>query len=116
MIEFFIPLIPQSLNHYAGRKNHWEYRQDKAQWERDIALLCRPKPQEPIKKAIVTLHYFFPTKARHDPDNYAGKMILDGLVKAGIIQDDSFDRITLQLKGGNDAKNPRTEIIIEELR
>lgn len=113
--RYTIPLVPQSLNHYAGRKNCWEYRQDKAQWERDVTLLCRPRPQRPIEKAAVTLHYFFPTRARHDPDNYAGKMILDGLVKAGIILDDSFDCVALRLEGGYDAKNPRTEITVEEL-
>ena len=49
---------------------------------------------------------------RRDPDNYSGKFILDGLVKAGIIADDSFSNIDLRLCGKVDKKNPRTEIEI----
>lgn len=38
-------------------------------------------------------------------------MILDGLVRCGIIQDDSFDCIDLIIQcGGYDSGNPRTEI------
>ena len=60
------------------------------------------------------LTYYFPTKGRRDPDNYSGKMILDGLTAAGIIADDSFGNITLELRGEYDRENPRTEIEIEE--
>lgn len=41
-------------------------------------------------------------------------MILDGLTAAGIIVDDSFGHITLELRGEYDRENPRTEIEIEE--
>ena len=41
-------------------------------------------------------------------------MILDGLVKAGILKDDSFDCINLLLQGRYDKNNPRTEIKIQE--
>jgi len=41
-------------------------------------------------------------------------MILDGLTAAGIIADDSFGNITLELRGEYDRENPRTEIEIEE--
>ena len=42
-------------------------------------------------------------------------MILDGLTRAGIIKDDSFDCIDLYLKcGGVDKKNQRVEIEVEE--
>lgn len=42
-------------------------------------------------------------------------MILDGLVKSGILQDDSFEHITLVLKSGYDKLNPRTEITVQEV-
>ena len=108
-----IPQIPPSLNKYAGRKNVWEYRADKTEWKNLICLYSK-RPKEPYKKASVEITYFFKTKARHDPDNYMPKFINDGLVAAGIIQDDSFDCITLSLKGGYDKDNPRTEIEIRE--
>lgn len=39
-----------------------------------------------------------------------GKFILDGLREAGIIEDDSFSNVELQLCGSYDKENPRTEI------
>ena len=54
------------------------------------------------------------TRQRHDPDNYNGKFILDGLREAGIIEDDSFKNIELQLCGAYDKENPRTEITVKE--
>lgn len=79
-----------------------------------IALLCRPKPQKPIEYATVHLIYHFADNRRRDPDNYSGKMILDGLVQAGIIADDSFFCINLQLSAVHD-KGGFTEIFIEEV-
>ena len=112
--RYSIPLIPESMNRYAGRENCWEYRNAKKGWADLVILLCRPRPSAPIQHSTVRLTYYFPTRARHDPDNYAGKMILDGLVAAGILEDDSFHCITLELAGKHDKHNPRTEIEIEE--
>lgn len=76
---------------------------------------CRERPEKPIDRARVTLTYYFEDKRRHDPDNYAGKMILDGLVRSKIIADDSFGNIDLVLRGRVDKKNPRTEVSVEEI-
>lgn len=115
MWEYVIPCIPDSLNKFIGRKNVWEYRELKQCWAQWVAMYCRPKPEKPIEHAIVTLTYHFANKARRDPDNYAGKMILDGLVRAGILVDDSFAHIELRLKQGETAKHhQRTVIVIEE--
>lgn len=78
-------------------------------------MCCLPRPCEPIRTARVEISYYFPTGHRHDPDNYAGKMILDGLVEAGILEDDSFNHIELTVrKAGVDKRRPRTVIKIEE--
>jgi Holliday junction resolvase RusA-like endonuclease len=111
---YTLPKIPRSMNAYAGRQNCWEYRIDKGYIGSLVASVAHPKPKVPIQQARVTLRYFFPTKARHDPDNYAGKMILDGLVRAGVLQDDSFANVTLFLAGDVDPTNPRVEIAVEE--
>jgi crossover junction endodeoxyribonuclease RusA len=39
---------------------------------------------------------------------------LGGLVKANVIEDDSFDNIRLELLGEWDKENPRTVIELEE--
>lgn len=110
--RYTIPRIPPSLNRFAGRKNHWEYRNQKQQWKDLVVLLCRKKPGMPYSRAVVTITYYFPDRTRRDPDNYNGKMILDGLVVAGIIRDDSFKCVRLVLRGEYDKQNPRTEIEI----
>lgn len=112
--EYNIPLIPPSLNRYAGRKNEWDYRANKREWIDIVSVCCRPVPPRPIEQSRVTLSYYFADRRRRDPDNYSGKMILDGLTKAGIIADDSFGHIELTLCGRYDKINSHVEIIIEE--
>jgi|GEM_PF-4160424 len=45
-----------------------------------------------------------------------GKFLLDGLTKVGIIKDDSFSNIDLVLVGRVDRENPRTEIMVKEVK
>jgi len=109
-LKIIIDRIPPSLNQFAGRKNDREYQALKRGWKELVFYTCKQQRYETLKNAIVTITYFFPTRARHDPDNYAGKLIMDGLTAAGVIEDDSFDCIELRLRGGYDKMNPRTEI------
>lgn len=112
--RYTIPEIPPSNNRFIGRENRWEYQNIKKQWTQLIAAYCRPRPKIPLERATVTLIYHFKDKHRRDPDNYSGKMILDGLTKAGIIADDSFFCIDLQLRAVYDGRG-ETEIFVERL-
>ena len=109
--------IPPSLNQTAGRKNVWTYRQNKDLWTNAVAWAARAAhtPPKPFQMARVTITYFFPTRARHDADNYAGKYLLDGLTIAGVIVDDDLKHISTTIRGEYDKDNPRTEIEVEEL-
>lgn len=110
--------VPPSLNATAGRQNVWEYRRDKAQWTSTVRLTCLAnphRPKEPYPKAVVEITYYFPTQARHDADNYAGKYLLDGLTKGGVIVDDDLKHITTIIRGRYDKKFPRTEITITKV-
>ena len=111
-MNYKIPQIPPSYNKYAGRENTWQYRQDKALWMQLVLAYCRPAPAKPYQKAIVAIEYHFKDKRRHDPDNYAGKFIMDGLVAAGIIADDSFDVVELYLRQGD--PGGYTEVTVDE--
>lgn len=114
-MQYSIPSIPPSMNKYKGRSNMWEYHKDKKQWEELIGFTCTPRPKTPIPKCKLTITYYFKDRRRHDPNNYDGQFITDGLVKSGIIQDDCFDCIELILKGDYDKARPRTEIEITEV-
>ena len=114
-LKYIISKIPPSNNKYIGQDKRWEYQEAKKEWAQIVRYTCRPAPPEPIRKAVVEIVYYFPDRRRRDPDNYSGKFLLDGLTRAGIIADDSFDCIKLQLGADFDKENPRTEIIITEI-
>ena len=111
--RYTIPAVPPSNNEYIGRNNRWAYQEIKKQWAVLVKSYCRPKPTQPLERSVVTLAYCFGDNRRRDPDNYSGKMILDGLVKAGIIMDDSFQHIDLVLRRIGEGPK-RTEIAVEE--
>lgn len=105
--------VPHSNNKFMGNSHSFnEYRTEKQLWHWKVKAAIRDKPDEPIKKAVVCIRYFFPDKRRRDPDNYSGKMLLDPLVREGILQDDSFDNVRLVLDADTDKKQPRTEITV----
>ncbi len=112
-LHYTITEIPPSNNEFIGRNVRWAYQNEKRRWAQLIRFACLPKPHIPLPKAVVKLVYHFKDNHRRDPDNYSGKMILDGLVRAGILKDDSFNCIKLQLEAAYD-KGGYTEIFIEE--
>lgn len=119
MMKIIVNEIPPSNNEYMGNsRNFNEYRRVKEKWHWLIkfSLQKAEKPNKPINFARILIRYYFKDGRRRDPDNYSGKMILDPLVREGVIADDSFDHIKLVLeKGGVDKTNPRTEIEIIEI-
>lgn len=118
--EYIIPLVPPTNNKYIGngsKDKNFQYQTEKKHWAGYVNLFCRPKPPVPLEKAKVTLHYYFKDKRRRDPDNYSGKFILDGLVRAGILQDDSFSVIVLELRADVDMnKQGYTVIEVGQIR
>jgi len=70
------------------------------------------KPDKPIDKALVEIAFFFKDRRKRDLDNYI-KFLLDGMIKASVIEDDSFLNIELLLRGRVDRKNPRCVIIVK---
>ena len=78
-------------------------------------VVLRGKEKFPGKKVRIRYTIYFGNKHKHDYSNYGQKLLDDALVNEGIIDDDS-DRVIVEetLKFKYDAKNPRTEIEIEE--
>lgn len=108
---------PPSLNRFAGRQDVWSYRDAKKTWT-DFVLWelrrTRQTPPEPFERADVEICYHFPDSRRRDPDNYCGKLLLDGLTAGGVIVDDDFKHIRLTVRGEVDRTRPRTEITVME--
>ena len=117
MIKITINEVPPTNNKYMGNSHNFnEYRREKERWHWlvRLALNKAEKPKTPLEKATVSITYYFKDKRRRDPDNYSGKMLLDPLVREGILIDDSFNVVTLVINGRVDSKNPRTEIEISK--
>jgi Holliday junction resolvase RusA-like endonuclease len=101
---------PPSLNQWGGMNRYAKARL-KAQWEKDIYYgAFGQRPREPMRLARVRITIFFPVKRRRDKDNYSPKFILDGLVKARIIEDDRDEVIGQPEICFSSATKPRTEI------
>ena len=114
-MKIIINDIPPSNNKYMGNSNSYHaYSDEKKRWEWLVRGSIK-RPKKPLQIALVRITYFFKDRRRRDPDNYSGKFLLDGLVKAGVIEDDSFNNIELRLQGKVDKKNPRTEIEVMEI-
>ena len=116
-VRLILPGVPPSLNKFAGRENSWAYRKEKKQWTETVMWIANQqrRTETPPDFAEVEIVYYFPTRGRHDPDNYAGKFLLDGLTKARLIKDDDFKHIALTVRGGYAGKHkPRTEIFVTE--
>lgn len=118
-MKIVIKEIPPSNNKFLGNSHNFNiYRREKEKWHYLIkAALGRSRvgrPEKPLERATVHITYFFKDRRRRDPDNYSGKMLLDPLVREGILKDDSFEVVTLRLSGAVDRDDPRCEIEINE--
>ncbi len=117
MMRITLKGTPKSLNEYVGKNGGNAYRKDKAMWTQIVyfaARACKDRPPEPYKLADVEIMYYFPDRRARDPDNYCGKLLMDGLKKAGVIEDDDMAHIRLHVAGDCDRKQPRTVITVKE--
>jgi len=108
--------IPPSNNKFMGKTyNYHVYQDTKRLWHWKVKAAITEKPETALKKAVVTIRYWFKDERARDPDNYSGKFILDPLVKEGFLEDDNFNVIELRLKkGGVDKENPHVIVEVRE--
>jgi Holliday junction resolvase RusA-like endonuclease len=110
-----VPGIPPSINRWPG--NPFKRQRLKTLWEREVWVSAYQSGATKLRleRARVRITYYFATQRRRDKDNYAPKMLMDGLVKAGVLMDDSKDRVDLDW-GFARGEPERTEIVIVEVR
>lgn len=101
VITFPAPDVPASINEVSGR--HWsQARKRNTPWREWTAYWVRrqgPSPARHVPVPItVQVTLPFRQKRRRDPHNYTGttvKAIVDGLVKSGVVPDDTDDWVTV---------------------
>lgn len=92
-LEFTLDGLPQTPNSLLGA--HWRVRSGHAKrWERAVWAKCwHLRPSEPLNKAKLRLTRF--SSASPDYDGLVGsfKPVIDGLVRVGILSDDTMEVI-----------------------
>ena len=108
-----IPRLHHSINQWKNW-HHQKYNTEKRSWSDEIYYITRGKKGLNGKVEVV-VKYYFKTKQKRDLDNYTPKFIMDGLVKAGMIEEDNSSIVTkLSVEILHDKENPRTEILINK--
>jgi len=108
--------IPTSLN----QRKKWldkDVRAEKRRWEQIMWGIILEAGRPVFRKPVVQVHFYFPDNRPRDPqDNYMSwKALTDGLTKAGVIPDDSWQHAKVKEPGAAvDRQNPRTEIVVWE--
>jgi Holliday junction resolvase RusA-like endonuclease len=100
----------------AAKRSPYEYAKMKDRYTSEIGWLAKKLPRYSRVNIIIT---WYEPNRRRDPDNISGggtKLILDGLVVAGTIKDDSQRYInSIEHRFEVDRDNPRVEIEIQEV-
>lgn len=124
MLKYTIPIPPVSkknsqqilINRNTGKPFVMPSKQYK-DYEAKAIWYFRPPPTKPIDYPVnVKCLFYMPTHRRVDKSNLEN-CVMDVLVRAGVLADDNRD-IVAGTDGSRvfcDAKNPRTEIYIEEM-
>lgn len=111
-----IPGSLPSLNEYirAERTSRFAGAALKRQWTDAVAWYAKVAGLRTINVPVVVSFTWYERTARRDPDNvrgFAAKAILDGLVVAGVLPDDSRKWISgLQDTFITDPATPRVEV------
>lgn len=113
--SFEVPAVPPSGNVWS--RSHWAVqRQIKCDWQLLVLSAVRNLGIGQVNSASVTITIYFKENRRRDPDNFtatAYKLVLDALVRAGVLPDDSVDHVNIhQVRFAVDRNNPRTVVIV----
>lgn len=124
-----IPIEPPSGNHYKsfrviGKHASWYLTKEAKAWHQEVFLAAANKgcwttdgscDCRMVKGTAheITYTVYQGSGSRGDVDNYA-KVILDGLVKAGVLKSDA-SVVAMHAFKTRDRKNPRTEITVRAI-
>ena len=119
-IKLTIPLDPTGLSLNRWHSHHWSKKaQLKSEWTEAVQWIASLKHNGlPLKKPAVTLTCYFRTRHKRDKDNFSivAKVVLDGLTRAGVIDDDNSEAIDLRpLEFDYDKSKPRVEIELRQV-
>lgn len=114
-----IQLPPINPKLHAHNTGHWRTKAAAVKQLKIVAqVTARPLVSETWDRAKVHYHFFVPDNLRRDEGNmiHSQKPAIDGIVKAGLIVDDSWQylstgSVTVEI----DRDNPRVVLIFERV-
>ena len=120
-MQIKLPHLPPSRA-YPNRKTHYMTLSTIRNQQREEAIayvLEQGRPDTPMKRAHITITWRSSDKRKRDIDNLLAAMkgSIDGLVDAGVIEDDSAKELsyTLYYEWGDSVKESETIIDIQEV-
>lgn len=91
-IHFYIPGLPPMPNEFYSGKHYGERSREKDKWHMAVmAATCSKRPRLPLTRAHLKLIRFSPSRPDYDGLVGSFKLVVDGLVKAGVLIDDNLD-------------------------
>jgi len=119
VVRLVIPGELPAMNEIVGaaNKSRWSYNDLKKAWTGRIAQEAKLARLRRVERAVVRCSWYVPNR-RKDPDNIAGgiKLILDGLVMAGVLPGDGWRHVAgIEHEFAVDKDRPRVEIEIREV-
>ena len=120
-MRIVLPHLPPSRA-YPNRKTHYLALSAIRSQQREEAIayvLEQGRPDTPMKRAHITITWRSADKRKRDIDNLLSAMkgSIDGLVDAGVIEDDSAKELsyTLYYEWGDSVKESETILNIQEV-
>jgi len=115
-----ITLPPPSAALHAHAKGRWQSKSGPTRKLRQLACTLAKEhvTGPPWQEAAITYQFWFADFRRRDSANaiQAMKAAVDGVVDAGLIQDDDWQRLRIDgVHCGVDKENPRTELVFERV-
>lgn len=106
-----------SLNEYIGLCRRNRYRANAMKKRETTRAASAARGLDPFTRPVVVSFLWVEPNRRRDLDNvaFAKKFVLDGLVWAGVIENDNATHVVgLRDDFAYDSKDPRVEVVIEE--
>jgi Holliday junction resolvase RusA-like endonuclease len=115
-LHFTIMGLPKTTN--AGGRSHWAVKvKESKSWKRSVYLASSSQlPQDPLSRARVYLTRHSSGKIDYDGLVSSFKHVLDGLVDAGVLKDDSMRVVDMfYLKKPAKPGQGKIEVYVEEI-
>ncbi len=108
-----------ALNEYINlcRQNKYEAHEVKISETDRVVWECKAKRLLPFPGMVHISYAIYTKNRKHDPDNMllTIKFINDGLVRAGVIKNDTMNYVTIKnISVQNDGNGARTEVLLED--